>query len=669
MQAYEEAPIALSPRQRIAPLALALALVVASPARALERVVVDIGRVDAGDWSAAGVVLALALSGNDRLSAELSAAELAVAGRGQVLGAVSVACPESKATDSALVCESAELALSGADGEPARLAFAMRVDARDGRLRLQAENAHIAPGPLWDFAARQDWLPAMTISAGDLALEVELQGAAHAARGHLVASLSGASFSDAQGLHAGEGVHARLSLRLAGNAKGWRTSAELAMRTGQIYLDPIFVDAGRTPLSAIAEGEIDSEAGRLHVSRLQLNHESVASIEGEMRVTGDGDVEALALRLGRAPLEPLYRTYLQPFAIGTLLDALDIDGDVEADLDWRASQKRVHIDLDAIDMVDRRGRFDLSGIAGRLAWNESAGRERTTLDWDAGQLYRIEFGPGALEGRLSARHFELDGPVSVPVLGGAIHISDFRLDAIGTPDLEWQFRGSVEPMSLMSLTEALEWPSFGGTLGGDIPLVSYQRGIVSVDGSLDVAVFDGRIGIRHLSIVDPFGIIPVLRADVDVDDLSLRTLTGTFSFGNIEGQLEGHVHGLVLKDWKPTRFEAEFATPDDDETRHRISQRAVENLASLGGAGAVLSTTFLSMFKEFSYRRLGISCRLEKGVCDMDGVAPAERGYYIVQGGGLPPRIDVLGFNRRVDWEVLLGRLRQIVTTQHPIIR
>ena len=89
----------------------------------------------------------------------------------------------------------------------------------------------------------------------------------------------------------------------------------------------------------------------------------------------------------------------------------------------------------------------------------------------------------------------------------------------------------------------------------------------------------------------------------------------------------------------------------------------------LGGAGAVLSSTFLRIFDEFSYRRLGMSCRLSRGVCEMAGVAPAENGYYIVEGGGLPPRIDVIGFNERVDWPVLLGRLKQINRTEGPVIR
>jgi hypothetical protein len=65
----------------------------------------------------------------------------------------------------------------------------------------------------------------------------------------------------------------------------------------------------------------------------------------------------------------------------------------------------------------------------------------------------------------------------------------------------------------------------------------------------------------------------------------------------------------------------------------------------------------LSLFEDFAYDEIGLSCRLRDGVCDMDGVGKAETGYYIVRGRGLP-RVDVIGYNRRVAWEVLIGRLR-----------
>ena len=80
-------------------------------------------------------------------------------------------------------------------------------------------------------------------------------------------------------------------------------------------------------------------------------------------------------------------------------------------------------------------------------------------------------------------------------------------------------------------------------------------------------------------------------------------------------------------------FDAAFATPDDDTSRHRISQNAVDNLARIGGGSGALSSTFLRFLDEFSYHRLGLSCRLRNGVCEMGGVESSERGYYIVKGG------------------------------------
>ena len=120
-------------------------------------------------------------------------------------------------------------------------------------------------------------------------------------------------------------------------------------------------------------------------------------------------------------------------------------------------------------------------MGGHVDWRAAGGGDATRLSWDGGQLYRIDLGAGVLDGRFVGRRFDLGAPVRVPLLEGAVRVSDLRVDALGTRDLTWQFRGSVEPMSLAALTDALAWPSFGGTLGGDIPLVSYAAGVISVE--------------------------------------------------------------------------------------------------------------------------------------------------------------------------------------------
>jgi len=44
----------------------------------------------------------------------------------------------------------------------------------------------------------------------------------------------------------------------------------------------------------------------------------------------------------------------------------------------------------------------------------------------------------------------------------------------------------------------------------------------------------------------------------------------------------------------------------------------------------------MACFEDFSYQKIGLSCRLMNSVCQMDGVEASEQRYYIVKGGGLP---------------------------------
>ncbi|MFU8790424.1 MAG: C4-dicarboxylate ABC transporter, partial [Methylobacter sp.] len=117
--------------------------------------------------------------------------------------------------------------------------------------------------------------------------------------------------------------------------------------------------------------------------------------------------------------------------------------------------------------------------------------------------------------------------------------------------------------------------------------------------------------------------------------------------------------------WRPVTFFAWLGTPENDNSRRGISQKAVKNIANIGGGGAsdLLSRSFLSFFETFGYDKLGLGCYLHDGVCQLMGVEALESGYVIVAGGGLP-RIDVIGYNARVDWDVLIERLKRVTTSE-----
>ena len=151
-----------------------------------------------------------------------------------------------------------------------------------------------------------------------------------------------------------------------------------------------------------------------------------------------------------------------------------------------------------------------------------------------------------------------------------------------------------------------------------------------------------------------------MQASLDMRNLDLDLLTRAFSFGNMQGRIDVTVKGLELSNWKPVTFDAAVRSSPGNYPR-KISQRAVQNISALGGAGAAaaIQRSFLGFFEEFGYSRIGLSCVLRNSVCLMDGVEPAPNGYVIVKGGGIPA-ITVIGYNRSVSWDELIARLQRV---------
>jgi hypothetical protein len=222
---------------------------------------------------------------------------------------------------------------------------------------------------------------------------------------------------------------------------------------------------------------------------------------------------------------------------------------------------------------------------------------------------------------------------------------------------------------MQAFSNALGWPTMGGSLSGMVPRVRYEKGELTLGGTLLVQAFDGAVTVRNLRIRQPLGLVPRLWADARLEGLDLDTLTRTFSFGRIEGRLQGEVKDLYMEAWQLVAFDAHFETPPGDDSRHRISQRAVDNISNLGGSGVggAVSRSFMRVFEDFPYKRLGIRCRLANGVCHMGGVAPAKQGYYLVE-GQLLPRLDVIGYSDQVAWNSLLERLVAITKGETPRI-
>lgn len=388
----------------------------------------------------------------------------------------------------------------------------------------------------------------------------------------------------------------------------------------------------------------------------------VLAVSGSAALDPDAGVRELDVRLGSNDPMALRDGYLSSWLGRFGLNDLAMQGALEGrvlvrDGALRAADAKLH----QVSIDDPQGRFRFDALDGDVRYSADT-PVNSALRWNGGALYGLDFGPARLPFDSGDGSLRFARPVTMPILGGSATFDalQIRPPAAGQ-GLDIRFGLALDRLDVGKLAKSLDWPAFTGQLSGRIPQARYAEDRLDFDGGLAMQVFGGRITVSSLAMERPFGVAPTLSADIALDDLDLESLTGVLGFGEISGALDGRIDSLRLVDWQAVAFDAELRTDRKRGVRQRISQRAVQDLSSVGDASFVtgLQSQLIGLFDDFGYSRLGISCTLLDQVCTMDGLGSAGRGFIIVQGSGLP-RLRVIGFNRRVDWPTLVERLAAV---------
>ncbi len=495
--------------------------------------------------------------------------------------------------------------------------------------------------------------------------------------------IAGLDFADAAGLLAGEAVAGEFKVRLVGNRTGdFTTEGSLGLAGGQAYSDPIFLDFAAHRMSVTFSGTLSPDATIFRANEFSLEHDGVASVSGSatLDLAGETLLQKAKLAISDLDLANALPAYVQPYLIRTSLKDIEGLGHVHGEVDVTDGlPSRAALTIDDVTLDSPTGALSVSGLVGRLNWYDDESRSelagtidddsfRSNLSWQSASLWGIDIGAVELPFATSGRHFRLLEPRLLPIFDGGLAIETLRIRHAGTDQMYLRFDAELRPISVALLNRAFGWPEFSGTISGRIPGLQLSEGVMTLDGNLEAAVFDGRVTVRDLSLSNPLGRFPRLHASIDVDNLDLELVTNTFSFGMITGRLSGRIEDLETFGWMPESFDAQFQTPRGDRSKHRISQRAVKNLSSIGGGSrggvaAALQGGFLKFFDSFRYERLGLSCRLANDVCVMNGVENTASGYYIVKGAGLP-RINVIGSQSRVAWTRLVRQLSAMLESE-----
>lgn len=470
----------------------------------------------------------------------------------------------------------------------------------------------------------------------------------------------GAAFDTPDGTIAGENIGARLALDLS-FAESDRASIDGQLLGGELLFGNTYVSLQQRAVGLHVDATQQAGQG-WRFPRISWRDRGIFEAEGSAALTSAGSIDALDMRLQGADLVPLRDAYLSGWLGMAGLSQVQFGGAMDATVQVAQGGLRdLHLTLHDVAITDPDQRFGFDRLDGDLVLS-SGKPAQSALQWQGGQLYGLGFGAATLPFVSSDGELRFREAVSVPMLGGQLRFDHLQLrppsDGKG---LDVRFGMALQQLDVAQLAKALGWPAFTGELSGEIPQAHYAAERLEFNGGLRMQVFDGEVAVSALSMERPFGVAPTLSADIALDDLDLEALTGVFGFGSITGRLDGSIEALRMVDWQPVAFDASLRSDRKPGVKQRISQRAVQDLSSVGDASFVnsLQSRLIGLFDDFGYSRIGISCRLADDVCAMDGLGSAGRGFIIVEGRGVP-RLTVVGFNRQVDWPTLVERLGAI---------
>ncbi|NQU13747.1 MAG: hypothetical protein HQ561_06350 [Desulfobacteraceae bacterium] len=457
---------------------------------------------------------------------------------------------------------------------------------------------------------------------------------------------------------------------------------------GEILYDRFYSDLKNNPFFSFCEGKYDATDRHLQLTSLRLGLRDILTLQmqGSLFEQDPARRFDFSVNIPKMPLKPVFtHLVLEPFktekpALGTL----NIGGTVSANLEltgagshWMAkghlmwhdgelSSEDNGISFSGVDLSlpfwyqNRKGNSPLKRLNGELSIRSMdlslLPKQSLTLSLDAVPNLLSASSPTLLE--VPGGEVQM-GPVVVRELPGFSPSVDTSL-TINTVQ--------IEPLLAGVWTHPVQ-----GTLSGKLDRIHLEGGNLRSVGEVKAKVFDGEIILSDLGASGLFTATPVFKLNARWKDLNLAEITTGTSFGKIEGILNGYLKDLEISHGQPQRFDLLLETAKKKGVPQKISVKAVDNIAQLGGGQTPfmgVAGLFASLFKEFPYKKIGAHAILENDVFKINGTIKEGGKEYLVK-RGLFSGVDVVNQNpdNRVSFKDMIKRIKRVTASKGgPII-
>ncbi|MGB2927708.1 MAG: hypothetical protein WBB70_02225, partial [Desulfobacterales bacterium] len=465
-------------------------------------------------------------------------------------------------------------------------------------------------------------------------------------------------------------------------------AADLEARAGEALYDRYYLNLKRNPIVTSCNGTYDLQKRLIKLSKLRFDLTGILPLEihgffkqGPSKADAD-----FTVILPKVPLKPIFHHFLQePYKTEKpFLATLETEGIVSAEF-------RINGFQDAWQVKGRfgwlGGNFSLpeKGIAlkGILVdmpvWYRN-GVAKTPVKTLSGKLEvesitipLLPKQPLSIFLDAGPNRISVESPTVIQVPGGDFRLGSVQVEKLFGPDLTIHTRLECDEIKLQPLLSKIWMHPLAGTLTGTLNPIRYENHAVTSQGELKAEVFEGKIILSDLGASGVFTSAPVFKLNVKWEDLLLSEMTTNTAFGTIEGVLKGQLRDFEMAYGQPQRFNLLLETVQKKGISQKISVKAVENIAQIGGGQSPfmgLAGAFASFFKKFPYEKIGIQANLENDVFTVNGTIREGGTEYLVKRGSFSG-VDVVNQNpdNRISFKDMVKRIKRIGSKGGPVVK